>query len=308
MKNYGVDMQGDIKIEGLATLPLFTEADDQRRLIYITSSNKFYIGTESTNEWREVVYATNLNTYLIQNGDQELDGDKIDIDYAESNYVPATTPVTTSVDHLSSHLKGLDVALGSKASSTHAPNHIRGAADPVDGDKLDIDFTPSYYTRTISTQGTPDITDHIENLTSHLNGLDIAMGAYARTKYFCFVPYEADDDTAIFNGTVGFCVPPSMNGMIITTITATTYTAGIGGTLSVQIRKSRAGTDVDVLSTKCTIDSGEYSSTTAATSYVINTSYDQLLTGDLVFCDIDAVHSTTPAQGLSVIVEAKTEV
>jgi hypothetical protein len=48
----------------------------------------------------------------IKDGSDEVDGDKVDIDWNPSNSTPETVAQTTSVDHLSSHLKGVDVALG----------------------------------------------------------------------------------------------------------------------------------------------------------------------------------------------------
>lgn len=48
----------------------------------------------------------------IGGGTQEIDGDKLDIDWNPSNYTPATVAETSGVDDLSSHLKGIDVALG----------------------------------------------------------------------------------------------------------------------------------------------------------------------------------------------------
>jgi hypothetical protein len=48
----------------------------------------------------------------IQGGADEIDGDLIDIDYAESNYTPATTGVASNVNHLAAHLEGIDAAIG----------------------------------------------------------------------------------------------------------------------------------------------------------------------------------------------------
>jgi len=318
MKNYGVDMQGKIRIEVLSSLPTFSAVDDQRRLVYNSDDSKFYIGTTA---WKEIAFSKDVADFLNgSNVNYKLDGDRLDINYTPSNYTRTTSSqsnpdsatdgyiyISDSSDHLASHLNGINTALGNKASTSHGSSHIRGQSDEIDGDKLDIDWNPYYYTPAT----TPSQADNLDNLTSHLYGIDQAIKNYSKTKYFCFVPYESDDDTAVFDGTVGFCVPPSMDGMIIKTVTATTYTAGVGGSLAIQLRKSRAGTEVDILSTKCTIDTTEYSSTTAATAYVIDDSgiegvdqVNELLTGDLIFCDIDTVHSTTPAQGLSVVVEA----
>ena len=63
--------------------------------------------------------------------------------------------------------------LGSYATSTHASGHLSGQADEIDGDKLDIDFSPSNYTAaTVS-----NITDSTAQLTSHFQGIDTALGA-----------------------------------------------------------------------------------------------------------------------------------
>ena len=58
----------------------------------------------------------------------------------------------------------------------------------------------------------------------------------------------------------------------------------------------------DMLSTKLTIDSGEDSSTTAATPLVINAALDDLATGDRLRVDIDATASTA-AQGMNLLLE-----
>lgn len=50
----------------------------------------------------------------IRAGSDEVDGDKLDIDWNPSNYTPATTPSEVdNVDHLTAHLYGIDQALAS---------------------------------------------------------------------------------------------------------------------------------------------------------------------------------------------------
>lgn len=53
----------------------------------------------------------------ISGGSDEVDGDRLDIDWNPTNYTPALVAETTSVDHLSSHLKGIDDALASVAAT-----------------------------------------------------------------------------------------------------------------------------------------------------------------------------------------------
>jgi len=115
--------------------------------------------------------ASHATTHILGGGD-ELDGDKLDIDWSPAYYTPATNATTAdNLDHLTSHLKGIDTAINTKASSTHATTHILGGGDEVDGDKLDIDWIPAYYTpATNSTTA-----DNLDHLTSHLKGIDTAV-------------------------------------------------------------------------------------------------------------------------------------
>ena len=52
--------------------------------------------------------------------------------------------------------------------ATHAATHIRAGTDEVDGDKLDIDFTPANYTPDTS----PAEVTNVDELTAHLKGID----------------------------------------------------------------------------------------------------------------------------------------
>lgn len=100
-------------------------------------------------------------------------------------------------------------------------------------------------------------------------------------------------------------VPVALNGMNITAVQADVTTAGTTGTAAIQIARIRAGTPVDVLSTALSIDTTEVSSATAATPAVINTSNDDLATGDQLRVDVDTIHSGTAAQGLLISITAQ---
>ena len=56
----------------------------------------------------------------------------------------------------------------SRVPPAHASTHISGGSDEVDGDRLDIDFVPTYYVR----DTTPSEVTLAVELTSHLKGLD----------------------------------------------------------------------------------------------------------------------------------------
>jgi hypothetical protein len=53
----------------------------------------------------------------------------------------------------------------------HASSHVRGGSDIVDGDRLQVDYVPSYYTRDSSDGNAGANTD----LTAHLKGIDNAL-------------------------------------------------------------------------------------------------------------------------------------
>jgi len=61
--------------------------------------------------------------------------------------------------------------VGGGAPSAHAPTHIRGGSDEIDGDVIDIDFTPSAYTPDVS----PPQVSSTEHLTAHLAGIDTIL-------------------------------------------------------------------------------------------------------------------------------------
>lgn len=106
-------------------------------------------------------------------------------------------------------------------------------------------------------------------------------------------------DTSTGDGKTGFRVPKELAGMNLVAVAACVTTAGTTNTTDIQLRRVRAGSAVDMLSTKITIDSTEVDSSTAATPAVINTSNDDVAEADQIYVDIDAVH-TTAAKGLFV--------
>ena len=111
-------------------------------------------------------------------------------------------------------------------------------------------------------------------------------------------PVASDTAVATGNGTVGILIPAEFNGWSIVNAIAGVHTKGVTGATDVQIRRRRAGSDADVLSTKITIGDEWY-----ASDEVINTSNDDLTTGDALFVDIDAIHSGTAPNGLYVTID-----
>jgi hypothetical protein len=106
-----------------------------------------------------------------------------------------------------------------------------------------------------------------------------------------------DDATAaaVAQGTFAFCVPSTMAGMDLIDAVAAVHTTGTTNTMDIQVRRRRAGADVDMLSTVITINSGAQ----FADDGVINATNDDVNTGDMIYIDVDAIH-TTAALGLTV--------
>jgi hypothetical protein len=132
-------------------------------------------------------------------------------------------------------------------------------------------------------------------------GLDLKMkgtGVFRKPSTIGIQVFDSADSTATGDGKAFFRVPMGLNGMNLTGVNMTVYTAGTTGTTDVQIRNKTDS--VDMLSTKLTIDSGETDTSTAATPAVIDTSKDDVATGDVLCIDVDAVHSGTAAKGLYV--------
>jgi len=99
-------------------------------------------------------------------------------------------------------------------------------------------------------------------------------------------------DVATGDGQFYFHVDSSLNGMNLVDVHAEVITAGTTGTTNIQIRN--VTDSQDMLSTVITIDSTETGSDTGATPAVINTTYDDVATNDVIAIDVDAVSTTAP--------------
>jgi hypothetical protein len=114
-------------------------------------------------------------------------------------------------------------------------------------------------------------------------------------------PFAPTADVATGDGKAYFRVPTMLNGGVITAVHAMVNTAGTTGDTTIQIARVRSGTPADVLSTPMAINSGETGSDTG-TAGTINTSNDDLATGDILRVDVDGVSTTEPL-GLQVTIE-----
>jgi collagen type VII alpha len=124
--------------------------------------------------------------------------------------------------------------------------------------------------------------------------------------------YAIDADTALTTGSKGYGrVPTFMNGMNVTEVAASLISAkSTSGIPAFQISRGRqaAGTSahawVSVLSAQVQIDVDEWDSRTAGTAGTIDTSNDDLATGDLL--RVDCTTAGVGGKGLVVTIVAQT--
>ena len=126
-------------------------------------------------------------------------------------------------------------------------------------------------------------------------GLPVATGVKGREIQIKVI----DDVTTLTTGDnkCVFMVPASLNGLDLLSAHAGISSQSSSGTPTIQLRNITNG-NVDMLSTRITIDANENTSYTAATPHVVNTSNDNVTTGDLIAIDVDV--AGTGAGGLIV--------
>lgn len=92
-------------------------------------------------------------------------------------------------------------------------------------------------------------------------------------------------------------LPEEVDGLRLVAAHASVTTVSSSGTPTVQLRNVTDA--VDMLTTRITIDVGEFTSYTAAVQPVVNASNATVATGDRIACDIDV--AGTGATGLQVM-------
>lgn len=123
---------------------------------------------------------------------------------------------------------------------------------------------------------------------------DALAGSIHGTFIVSILVFNDAEDVVVGDGAgnVFWRVPSSLNGMDLVAVGMHVATAGVTGTLTVQIHnKTQAA---DMLSTKLTIDTGEKDSKDAATPAVIDTGNDDVATGDEIRIDVDVTQTTEP--------------
>lgn len=188
----------------------------------------------------------------------------------------------------------LDDSSDSRTPTSHASGHITGAGDEIDGDKLNIDFTPSNYTPTTAPAEATDLDD----LTAHLAGLDNSLSSSAVFDTIRFVRNSTITVTLDFDGAW-----IANRGGTVTGVRMHRFDAGTGGSTIVDVNKN----GVTLFTTQ-----GNRPTITAASgddqSVSVTPDITSFVTGDVIAADIDAVETGgggNAPQGLSLIIEVQ---
>jgi len=104
--------------------------------------------------------------------------------------------------------------------------------------------------------------------------------------------FAAATNVAVGDGKAYFVVPDELDGMNLVRVAATVVTAGTTNSTTIQI--ANVTDAVDMLSTLMAIETTETSTRTSTTPGVIDTTKDDVATGDVLRIDVDAVSTTAP--------------
>lgn len=211
-----------------------------------------------------------------------------------STYGSGNTVVTLSSGTVPNPLTSVEVAIGpSNAFGTVFPETVY---DSNGNEILKGETTASAVNEITIKNAATGTSPELKPTGGDTNvGLDVKMkgsGVYRRPITLIIPVVASDSDVETGDGKMIFTIPPEINGMNLVSVAAQVYTAGTTNTLDIQIRNKTDSQDM--LSTKITIDSTEVSSATAATAAAINTSYDDVVTDDMISIDIDATQTTKP--------------
>lgn len=182
-------------------------------------------------------------------------------------------------------------------------------ARPRDFVELDVSNLDSGYYVQVSKDGVnPDkklrVTAINAPVGSNTGDILIWNGtAYVPTphyKAFTFIISDSDTAVTVADGKEGWTCPEAFNNWKIDDVIISAHTKGVTGTTTGQLRKRRNESDSDILSTPVTMTTTNYSN-----NGVVNATYETLNTGDMLYPDIDTIHSGTAPLGVSVTVTIK---
>lgn len=124
-------------------------------------------------------------------------------------------------------------------------------------------------------------------------------------KQLVFTMFGPAEAVTTGDGKAALLITPALNGKNITAVYLALHgDLSTSGTPTAQLRRKRGETDVDVCSTRPVIAANKrYNGETGGTAAAINTSNDDLATGDVLYADCDV--SGTGSQGMQLIAIAE---
>ena len=274
-------------------VPEYTDGDTIIAVLTHTGTNPMHIQyltlnhkTNSLSIARDNSGYTEGLTVKSNAGDIEIEAKEQDKDIIFKVNDGGSATESMRIDGDINQVKIKSLAVGSAAELT-----ITESSD-------DISFTNTVNDKTLKfvvNDGSGN--DKTATLTAATTGDVLQLKGIEET----FIIAASDEDSDLTTGDVKatFAAPFDFQ---ITGVKASVYTTPAGSTISVAIRRSRAGTAVDILSTNLTIDPNENTSRTAATPAVINTSNDDIQIDDIIIIDIDQIGSSRAGQGLKVTI------
>ena len=114
-------------------------------------------------------------------------------------------------------------------------------------------------------------------------------------RYLSLKVVDYTTDITVADGQHFIHIPAEWENFYLVEVHAEIITAGVTGTLTIQIDKN-AGTDI--LSTLLSVDTGETGSDTAAAAAVINLANDKVAENDVIRIDVDTIQTGTAPKGL----------
>lgn len=218
-----------------------------------------------------------------------VDGTTVDLTYNDGT--PSITAEVVAGSLTNSHINAsAAIALSKLATDPLArANHTGTQA----GTTVDA--------ATTSVRGTVPLATTAETTTGTDTGRAVTPDGLAGSEYGVEVVQILVTDPSGSALTTGdgkayFMVPSKLNGWNLIRANAAVTTVSSSGTPTVQVHNVTDA--VDMLSTRITIDANESTSHTAATPPVIDTTKDDVATGDLIRIDVDV--AGTGAKGLIV--------